>query len=107
MVQLLPNPHRSDNYFNGGSVYEIPSGSDKFDLEVNPPFGEESIIVYGSTAPLGELGLKADGGVYQVMTKTTEIGMQTRGIKLTGRTESKGGAASEFVENATAVKTGK
>jgi hypothetical protein len=107
-VQLLPNPHRSDNYFNGGSVYEIPSGNDKFDLEVSPPFGEESIIVYGSTAPLGELGLKADGGVYQVVTKTPEIGIQTRGIKLTGTTGNKaGGAASEFVESAAAVTTGK
>jgi len=108
MVQLLPNPHRSDNYFNGGSIYEIPSGSDTFDLEVNPPFGEESIIVYGSTAPLGELGLKAAGGVYQVVTKTPEIGMQTRGVKLTGKTgNTAGAAASEFVENATAVTTGK
>ena len=107
-VQILPNPRRSDNYFNGGSIYEIPSGSDTFDLEVNPPFGEESIIVYASTAPLGELGLKADGGVYQVLTKTQEIGTLTRGIKLTGKAGNKTGvAASEFVESSTAVRTGK
>ncbi|MDO9288148.1 MAG: DUF4384 domain-containing protein, partial [Thermodesulfovibrionales bacterium] len=41
MVQLLPNPYRSDNYFNGGVVYEIPSGNDKFELDVSPPFGKE------------------------------------------------------------------
>jgi hypothetical protein len=29
MVQILPNPYRKDNYFNGGVTYEIPSGNDK------------------------------------------------------------------------------
>lgn len=36
-LQLLPNPYRTDNYFNGGVIYEIPSGKDRFDLEVTPP----------------------------------------------------------------------
>ena len=44
-LQLLPNPYRQDNYFQGGVIYEIPSGNDKFELEVNPPFGEENIMV--------------------------------------------------------------
>ena len=43
-LQLLPNPYRRDNYFQGGVIYEIPSGKDQFELEVNPPFGEENII---------------------------------------------------------------
>jgi hypothetical protein len=108
IVQLLPNPHRTDNYFNGGSIYEIPSGNDAFELEVNPPFGEESIVVYAGSAPLGELGLKADGGVYQVLTKTQDVGTLTRGIKLTEKSTGKTGAvASEFVESSTAVRTGK
>src|SRR3989338_8007685 len=41
MVQLLPNPYRKENYFNGGTIYEIQSGEDKFDMEVSPPFGQE------------------------------------------------------------------
>jgi len=38
LVQLFPNPYSSGNYFKGGTVYEIPSGEDRFDLEVSPPF---------------------------------------------------------------------
>jgi hypothetical protein len=44
LVQLLPNPHRKDNYFNGGTVYVIPSGKDTFDMTVSSPFGNEKII---------------------------------------------------------------
>jgi len=32
LIQLLPNPYRKDNYFNGGVIYEIPSG--KTDLSL-------------------------------------------------------------------------
>ena len=54
MVQILPNPYRNENYFQGGAVYEIPSGNDRFDLEISPPFGKENITVYASTSPLGQ-----------------------------------------------------
>jgi hypothetical protein len=50
-VQLLPNSYRAENYFNGGVVYEVPSGNDRFDLEVSPPFGKENIFVYASSSP--------------------------------------------------------
>ncbi|TET95441.1 MAG: DUF4384 domain-containing protein [Desulfobacteraceae bacterium] len=40
LIQLMPNPYRSENYFNGGVIYEIPSGRDKFELEVSPPLWE-------------------------------------------------------------------
>jgi len=26
IVQILPNPYRNENYFQGGTIYEIPSG---------------------------------------------------------------------------------
>ncbi len=107
-IQILPNPHRSDNYFNGGSMYEIPAGNDKFDLEVSPPFGEENVIVYASTTPLGEIGVETRGGVYQVKTKAKDVGLKTRGIKLMEKTDSKtlSTAASEFFENKVVVTTG-
>jgi len=111
-LQLLPNPYRTDNYFNGGVIYEIPAGNDKFELEVNPPFGEENVMVYASTTPLGEIGVETRGGVYQVKTQTRDIGMKTRGVKLMERTEGKASAlasqaASEFFEDKVIVKTGK
>ncbi len=108
MIQILPNPFRTDNYFNGGALYEIPAGNDKFELEVSPPFGEESVIVYAGSAPLGEIEVQARGGVYQVKTKAKDIAARTRGIKLREkRDEGSTPAASEFFEDKVVVKTGK
>ena len=61
LVQLLPNPYRQSNYFNGGAVYELPSGDDRFDLEVSPPFGAEAITVYAATSQVGELDVSPSG----------------------------------------------
>ncbi|MEW6162698.1 MAG: DUF4384 domain-containing protein [Nitrospirota bacterium] len=106
-IQLLPNPYRKDNYFNGGVIYEIPSGNDRFDLEVSPPFGEENIIVYASTSPLGDISLEAQGGVYQVKTRHEDIGNRTRGVKLVEKTDNKKTSASEFFEERATLKTGR
>jgi len=105
LLQLLPNPYRVDNYFNGGVLYEIPTGNDKFDLEVSPPFGEENIMVYAGTAPLGDIDVQTRGGVYIVKSAANDIGVKTRGIKLV---ESDGKSKpSEFSETSAEVKTGK
>jgi len=102
-VQLLPNPYRRDAYFNGGTVYEIPSGSDRFDLEVSPPFGEENIVVYGSTAELGSIETRAEGSVYRVTTRTQDMGEKVRGIMITGK---KGKASTaEFCEETQSIRT--
>ncbi|MBI5874930.1 MAG: DUF4384 domain-containing protein [Deltaproteobacteria bacterium] len=105
MVQLLPNPYRSNNYFNGGTVYEIPSGEDRFELEVSPPFGSEGIIVYAGSSQVGEIDLKPSGGVYEIKTKPKDIGDKTRGVVIA----EKGGdkkEPSEFSEATADVKTG-
>lgn len=82
ILQLLPNPYRSDNYFQGGVVYEIPSGNDRFQLEVVPPFGEEKIMVYASSSPIGDLQLEAAGGVYEVRTKAADMDVKVRGVSV-------------------------
>jgi len=105
IVQILPNPYRNENYFQGGTIYEIPSGNDRFDLEIRPPFGKENITVYASTSPLGKIDLYTQGGVYFVKTKANDIGARTRGITLTGKSTGKSGYASEFYENKAEVKT--
>ena len=107
LIQLLPNPYRKDNYFNGGVIYEIPSGNDKFELEVNPPFGEESIMIYASVSQLGDLDLKEEGGVFQVKTKPKDIGPKTRSVKVKEVTEGKTQQASDYSEGEVVVKTGK
>jgi hypothetical protein len=104
-LQLLPNPYREDNYFHGGVVYEIPAGGDRYELEVTPPFGEEGIVLYASTSPLGGIRLEKEGAVYQVKTEPDEIGIRTRGVKITGSTGEKKQAASEFYEGKLVIKT--
>ena len=102
-VQLLPNPYRKDAYFNGGTVYDIPSGNDRFDLEVSPPFGEENIVVYGSTAELGSIETKAEGSVYRVTTESQDMGLKVRGIAVTGKQGK--AATAEFYEETQSIKT--
>ena len=106
LVQLLPNPFRQNNYFNGGAVYEIPSGDDHFDMNICSPFGSEQVTLYASTAPLGDLDLVPSGGVYEVRTKASDIPSGTRGIKISS--QGKGGgkaAAAEFAEASKVMET--
>ncbi len=106
-LQLLPNPYRQDNYFQGGVIYELPSGKDKFELEVNPPFGEENIIVYASVSELGDLNLEEEGSVYAVKTKSKDIGIKTRGVKVKAASNGKTDAPAEFSEGTVVVRTKK
>lgn len=105
LLQLLPNPYRRDNYFNGGVIYEIPSGNDRFELEVEPPFGEERIVVYASSSPLGDIEIEAIGGVYQVKTAAADIPEKTRSVKIIERPAGKKTAVSEFLEVTAIVRT--
>jgi hypothetical protein len=107
IVQLLPNPFKRDNYFNGGVIYELPSGNDRFDLEVSPPFGREDVILYASTAQLGDLRLDTRGEVYQVKTEAKDIGINTRGVKILQTADGKAKSAAEFFEEKTVVNTGR
>jgi len=107
LIQLMPNPYRSENYFNGGVIYEIPSGRDKFELEVSPPLGKESITLYASTVQLGELDLTPSKGIYMVKTRSIEVGMKTRGVKITGKKGGLPGGPVEFGEVKIGVNTGK
>lgn len=111
IVQILPNPYRMDNYFQGGLVYELPEGNkDRFRLMVYPPFGSEQIILYASTVPLGDLDLESSGVVYDVKTKERDIGITSRGLKIVGNDRPGGVSASrppgaEFVESNAELKT--
>jgi hypothetical protein len=102
LVQLLPNPYRDQNYFNGSTVYEIPSGDDRFDLKVTPPFGTENITVYASTSPTGSLDVTSAGGVFAIANKLTDVSRITRGVSIDQK--GSGPSVAEFAEaTATAV----
>ncbi len=107
LLQLLPNPYRADHYFNGGMIYEIPSGNDQFLLEVTPPFGKEEIIVYASTNPLGDIDLKSGGAVYEIKTKANDIAQKSRAIKIKPKGEGASSGAAEFFEGNVTIRTEK
>jgi hypothetical protein len=106
LLQLLPNPHRPENYFNGGVIYEIPSGNDRFELEVTPPFGQEDISIYAGTLPLGDINLAAQGNVYHVLSKSADVPQLTRGLKIQEKDSSRKDLSSEFSEEALSIRTG-
>lgn len=105
IIQLLPNPYRLSNYFNGGVIYEIPSGEDQFELEVTPPFGSESVMIYASTSHLGEIDLTPVGGIYQIKTSSENIGKNIRGVVLKAKGLDKERKAAEFLEAEIVLKT--
>jgi len=107
LLQLLPNPYRQDHYFNGGVIYEIPSGADRFEMEVNPPFGQEMIIIYASTAPLGEINLDPAGGVYKIKTGSEEIGDRSRAVSLKEKNPEQKTKTAEFSEAQIFFTTGR
>ncbi len=107
LLQLLPNPFRPEHYFNGGVIYEVPSGADRYEMEVTPPFGQENIIVYASTAPLGEINLAPAGGVYEIKTEPDKIGIKSRGVVLKEKNPGQKTKAAEFSESQINFKTGK
>jgi hypothetical protein len=99
LLQLLPNPHRPDHYFNGGVIYEIPSGQDRFEMEVTPPFGQEDIIVYASTSPLGDINLAPAGGVYKIKTGSEKVGERSRAVSLKDKIPGQQTKMAEFSES--------
>jgi hypothetical protein len=107
LLQLLPNPHRTDDYFQGGVTYELPAEGDRFDLAVSTPFGAEDILVYASTSPLGNIDLAAAGAVFQVETRPADVATRTRGVRIEARPGAGQPAAAGFVESKVTIKTAK
>jgi len=105
LIQLIPNPYRSDHYFNGGVTYEIPSGTDRFDLQVRPPLGAEKILLYTSTADLGKLDLQQSGAIYVVRNSSEDLETKTRGVAILQKGDTPGSSVAEFSRAAVTVKT--
>ncbi len=82
-LQLLPNPFRTQNHFDGGVVYEVPQATDKFDLTVGTPYGQETLTIFASTNQLGNISTTKAGGVFLVKDNQSQVAAKTRGISLT------------------------
>jgi len=108
LIQLLPNQHRSKNYFAGGTIYEVPGNEDQFVLSVSAPYGQETLTLYASTNQLGSINTTAAGqDIFLIKDKPLEVAAKTRGISIT--TGSKAAAAkqrvAEFAEAAIQIVT--
>jgi len=98
ILQLLPNPLRSDHFCRKETVVQIPGPEDAFQLEVIPPFGREEIVVFASTGPLGEIPLSQAGrGLYLVSGNFKDLAQKTRGVRIVP-VEDRPVQAAEFVE---------
>ncbi len=62
VVQLLPNDHRTKNYFVGSKMYHLPDNiQDKYALTVTPPFGKERFILYAAESDFSPIAMKQIG----------------------------------------------
>lgn len=107
-LQLLPNQHRRDNYFQGGTMFEVPTGEDRFELTVTEPFGKEQLILYASTEQLGNIDMTPVGSdVYLVNDGIEQVAAKTRGIEIGIKDSnmSRPGVA-EFAEADLTITTG-
>lgn len=89
IIQLLPNRHRTDNFFKAGVKYRIPGPQDQFSLAVSPPFGTDKIVVYASEAYMDSLPTQAiGGGLGAFMGTQKDVAVKTRGIQIRAHEES-------------------
>ncbi|ABW67875.1 DUF4384 domain-containing protein [Desulfosudis oleivorans] len=106
LTQILPNPYRTENYFQGDTVYQLPAGNDRYTMTVVPPFGTEKITVYAATQPLGEVAQQTRGPVYLLEEKPDAVAARTRGIQLSAAPAGEKKTAAEFFETAITIQTG-
>jgi len=105
IVQLLPNAHRTDNFFKAGKIYTIPGEDDVFCLDVFPPFGKDEIIVYAGDQPLGNAALEKIGaGLGQFRGSVVDFGKSLRGIRPVKREGTS--RPAEFFQNSWTISTG-
>ena len=74
-------------------------------MEVSPPFGEENILLYAGTSPLGDLRLKTAAGIYEVETKSSNVAARTQGVRIETRPEGQASSpAAGFVEEKVTIR---
>ena len=105
ILQLLPNQHRTETLFKGKKQISIPDITDGFQIRVSPPFGKEKIVVYASTAPIGDIEKIPYGdALFKPNQDMQTISKESRiiGDTLKGDGELFG---AEFYETAVNIKT--
>lgn len=111
MIQLLPNTYRKFRFFEGGKTYYLPDANmgDNFQLNVSPPFGEESVFVLASDAPIGQASFAEYVGAFaRVRGSEAEIARGAR-QEVVSKIKSEAGTFSyvEFFEGQWSIRTRK
>lgn len=98
-IQIFPNHYRKDVLFKSNREYVIPDQNDNFILKVEPPFGNEKILLYASTNALGEADVKPIGeSFYSISDNLDEFSEKTRGVKILSLEEGGNKIGAEFYE---------
>jgi hypothetical protein len=104
LIQILPNQHRTNNLFTAGKVWQVPDENDRFELVVDPPFGNEQIIIFASSADMGRASVESFGtDLYTIQGTLEEYASRTRGLKIQEQPNGSGGA--EFYEATCQIRT--
>ena len=99
IVQLLPNDHRSNNFFKAGIKYRIPDAQDQYSLAVSPPYGTDRIVVYASEGFMDRLPTQTIGGGLGVFQGTkTDLSRKARGINIQAKKAGEPDQGVEFYE---------
>jgi hypothetical protein len=86
VIQLLPNGYRQTNHFRGGKRYQIPGASDRFSLQVTPPYGQERIVVYASETPMGDIPMAPlAAGLQEYRGSNDDLAFRVRSIQPVAR----------------------
>lgn len=99
IIQLLPNTHRTENFFRGGTRYRIPGNKDHFSLAVSEPYGKDTVVVYASESSIDSLPTHAIGGGLGAFRGTqTDLSEKARGIRIETTGPAQAGQGVEFYE---------
>ena len=108
ILQLLPNPYRNQDRFLPDEVITVPGREDTFKLEVSPPFGIETIILYASTISLENIEIDPTNHGLFVSTRDSNLSrLKTNGNDLEPAEMKEILAAAEFSETRVEIKTRK
>ena len=108
VIQLLPNGYRQTNHFRGGKRYQIPGASDRFSLQVTPPYGQERIVVYASETPMGDIPMAPlAAGLQEYRGSNDDLAFRVRSIQPVARPGgSTTSGSTGFYEASWLVETG-
>jgi hypothetical protein len=101
MIQLLPSLNRKALFLKGGETYDLPDPKlgDDFNLDVGPPFGKETVLVFASDIQIGQVPFAKHIGAFgQVSGSETQLADEARQVDLKTAGKNKKSGSFSYVE---------